>query len=111
MVGQYACDQLIGVDNTCIRDLLASNAQNIRLLRKQIITTYDEVLTNVYRALLYVKSNNKSLYDFSVVFEDIYKLLPNLDDCLFMAYFNNPLFIEEQGLVYVESEIPFQTKE
>ena len=111
MVGQYACDQLIGVDNTCIRDLLASNAQSIKLLRKQSITAYDEVLTNVYRALLYVKSNNKSLYDFSVVFEDIYKLLPNLDDCLFMAYFNNPLFIEEQGLVYVESEIPFQTKE
>lgn len=104
MVVQYACDQLIGVDDACIGDLLASNAKKIRLLRKQSITAYDEKFANVHEALLYVKSNNKSLDDFSVVFEEIYKLLPNLNDCLFMAFFNNPLFNDEQGIIYVKSE-------
>lgn len=58
----------------------------------------------MHRALLYVKSNYKSLYDFSVVFEELCKLLPNLNNYLFMAFFNNPLFDDEQGIVYVESE-------
>ena len=111
MVVQYACDQLIGIDCADIRDCLASDATTIRILCKKSITSYEEQFENVHRALLYAKSNYKGLYDFSLFFEETYKLLPNIDDCLFMAYFNNPLFIEEQGMVYVESEIPFRTKE
>ena len=111
MVVQYACDQLIGIDYADIRDCLASDATTIRILCKKSITSYEEQFENVHRALLYAKSNYKGLYDFSLFFEETYKLLPNIDDCLFMAYFNNPLFIEEQGMVYVESEIPFRTKE
>ena len=111
MVVQYACDQLIGIDYADIRDCLASDATTIRILCKKSITSYEEQFENVHKALLYAKSNYKGLYDFSLFFEETYKLLPNIDDCLFMAYFNNPLFIEEQGMVYVESEIPFRTKE
>ena len=104
MVVQYACDQLIGIDNANIKECLASDAQNIRMLSKKSINSFEEQFENVHRALLYVKSNYKSLYDFSVVFEEIYKLLPNINYCLFMAFFNNPLFDDEQGIVYVESE-------
>ena len=104
MVVQYACDQLIGIDNANIKECLASDAQNIRMLSKKSINSFEEQFENVHRALLYVKSNYKSLYDFSVVFEEICKLLPNLNNYLFMAFFNNPLFYDEQGIVYVESE-------
>ena len=104
MVVQYACDQLIGIDNADIKECLASDAQNIRMIRKKNINSFEEQFENVHRALLYVKSNYKSLYDFSVVFEEICKLLPNLNNYLFMAFFNNPLFDDEQGIVYVESE-------
>ena len=104
MVVQYACDQLIGIDNANIKECLASDAQNIRMLSKKSINSFEEQFENVHRALLYVKSNYKSLYDFSVVFEEICKLLPNLNNYLFMAFFNNPLFDDEQGIVYVESE-------
>ena len=104
MVVQYACDQLIGIDNANIKECLASDAQNIRMLSKKSINSFEEQFENVHRALLYVKSNYKSLYDFSVVFEEIYKLLPNINYCLFMAFFNNPLFNDEQGIIYVKSE-------
>lgn len=102
---QYACDQLIGIDNSDIRDCLASDAENIRLLRQKSIVAYDERYENIHRALLYVKSNYKGLYDFTVIFEDMYKLMPKLEECLLMAFFNNPLFKDEQGIVYVEKTI------
>ena len=73
MVVQYACDQLIGIDNANIKECLASDAQNIRMLSKKSINSFEEQFENVHRALLYVKSNYKSLYDFAVVFEEIYK--------------------------------------
>ena len=37
MVVQYACDQLIGIDNANIKECLASDAQNIRMLSKKNI--------------------------------------------------------------------------
>ena len=37
MVVQYACDQLIGIDNTNIKECLASDAQNIRMLSKKTL--------------------------------------------------------------------------
>ena len=105
MLVQYACDQLIGIDSADIGGCLASDSKTIRMLNKKSINSYEEQFENVHRALLYAKSNYKGLYDFSLFFEETYKLLPNIKDCLFMAFFNNPLFIEEQGIIYVESEI------
>lgn len=105
MVVQYACDQLIGIDYADIRDCLASDSKTMRMLNRKSINSYEGQFENVHRALLYAKSNYKGLYDFSLFFEETYKLLPNIKDCLFMAFFNNPLFIEEQGIIYVESEI------
>ena len=110
MVVQYACDQLIGIDNANIKECLASDAQNIRMLSKKSINSFEEQFENVHRALLYVKSNYKSLYDFSVVFEEICKLLPNLNNYLFMAFFNNPLLKDEQGIIYVKSERQYSTQ-
>ena len=40
MVVQYACDQLIGIDNANIKECLASDAQNIRMLSKKSINSF-----------------------------------------------------------------------
>ena len=59
----------------------------------------------VHPSWLCDKSNYKGLYDFTVIFEDMYNLMPKLEECLLMAFFNNPLFKEEQGIVYVDKTL------